>query len=101
MHTHLKNGFRSRRQVPFSRGHSRLYRLGLEVIKRFSCSAQQKMKFILLITVKIPTFFDILTLITIVGIVTFINMINTTSEFELKKSLYFQHYFYDQMKLHA
>ena len=42
-----------------------------EVIKLFSCSTQLSMKFILLINVKMPT---------IVGILTFISMINTTSE---------------------
>ena len=42
-----------------------------EVIKLFSCSTQLSMKFILLINVKLPT---------IVGILTFISMINTTSE---------------------
>ena len=42
-----------------------------EVIKLFSCSTQLSTKFILLINVKMPT---------IVGILTFISMINTTSE---------------------
>ena len=42
-----------------------------EVIKLFSCSTQLSTKFILLINVKMPTF---------VGILTFISMINTTSE---------------------
>ena len=40
---------------------------GLEVIKLFSCSAQLRLKFILLINVKMPT---------IVGILTFISRIN-------------------------
>ena len=40
---------------------------GLEVIKRFSCSAQFRLKFTLLINVKMPT---------IVGILTFISRIN-------------------------
>ena len=44
---------------------------GLEVIKLFSYSTQLSTKFILLINVKMPT---------IVGILTFISMINTTSE---------------------
>ena len=44
---------------------------GPEVIKLFSCSTQLSTKFILLINVKMPT---------IVGILTFISMINTTSE---------------------
>ena len=42
-----------------------------EVIKLFSCSIQPSMKFILLINVKMPT---------IVGILTFISMMNTNSE---------------------
>ena len=42
-----------------------------EVIKLFSFSTQLSTKFILLINVKMPT---------IVGILTFIGMINTTSE---------------------
>ena len=40
---------------------------GCEVIKLFSCSAQLRLKFILLINVKMPT---------IVGILTFISRIN-------------------------
>ena len=44
---------------------------GAEVIKLFSCSTQLSSKFILLINVKMPT---------IVGILTFISMIDTTSE---------------------
>ena len=44
---------------------------GPEVIKLFSCSTQLSTKFILLINVKMST---------IVGILTFISMINTTSE---------------------
>ena len=44
---------------------------GPEVIKLFPCSTQLSTKFILLINVKMPT---------IVGILTFISMINTTSE---------------------
>ena len=46
-------------------------RAGLEVIKLFSCSTQLSTKFILLINVKMPT---------IVGILTFISMMYTTSE---------------------
>ena len=46
-------------------------RPGSEVIKLFSYSTQLSTKFILLINVKKPT---------IVGILTFIGMINTTSE---------------------
>ena len=70
------------------------YSPGPEVIKLFPCSTQLCMKFILLINVKMPT---------IVGILTFISMINTTSErLKAKKffiCLYFT--FYEQMKLHA
>ena len=44
---------------------------GPEVIKHFLCSTQLSTKFILLINVKMPT---------LVGILTFISMINTTSE---------------------
>ena len=44
---------------------------GPEVLKLFSCSTQLSMKFIMLISVKMPT---------IVGILTFMSMINTTSE---------------------
>ena len=46
---------------------------GPENIKLFSYSTQLSMKFTLLLNVKMPT-------ITIVGILTFISMINTTSE---------------------
>ena len=49
---------------------------GPEVIKLFSCSIQLSTKFIMLINVKMPT---------LVGILTFLSMINTTS----KKHLYF------------
>ena len=51
---------------------------GPEVIKLFSYSTQLSTKFILLINVKMPT---------IVGILTFISMISTTSEI-LKTSLF-------------
>ena len=44
---------------------------GPEFIKLFPCSTQLSMKFILLINVKMPT---------IVGILTFISIINTISE---------------------
>ena len=49
---------------------------GTEVIKLFPCSTQLSMKFILLINVK---------MLTIDGILTFISMINTTSEILLKQ----------------
>ena len=65
-----------------------------EAIKLFSSSTQLSTKFILLINVKMPT---------IVGILTFISMINTASE-KLKARnfficLYFS--FYEQLKFHA
>ena len=44
-----------------------MYTPGPEVIKLFSCSAQLRLKFILLINIKMPT---------IVGILTFISRIN-------------------------
>ena len=59
-----------------------------------TCSTQKSMKFILLINVKMPT---------IVGILTFISMINTTFEtWESKKLLYIQYFsFYKHLKYHA
>ena len=63
---------------------------GLEVIKLFSYSTQLSTKFILLINVKMPT---------IVGILTFISMINTTPE-RLKARNFFicRHFsFYEQL----
>ena len=44
---------------------------GSESIKHFSCSTQLRMKFIMLINVKMPT---------IVGILTFMSIISTTFE---------------------
>ena len=52
-------------------GVSNIMKPSPEVMKLFSCSTQLSSKFILLINVKMPT---------IVGILTFISMINTTSE---------------------
>ena len=57
--------------VKFVLGDHCFHRSGLDVIKLFSCSTQLSMKFAMLINVKMPT---------IVGILTFISMINTTSE---------------------
>ena len=67
---------------------------GPKVIKLFSCSTQLSTKFIKLINVKMPT---------IVSILTFISMINTSSEsFKARKVLIFQHFsFYEQLKFHA
>ena len=56
---------------PLQNGKITLLFTGPEVIKHFSYSTQLSTKFILLINVKMPT---------IVGILTFISMINTTSE---------------------
>ena len=54
-----------------------------EVIKLFWCSTQLSMKFILLINVKMPT---------IVGILTFISRMNTTSKgFKARCFLIFHH----------
>ena len=65
-----------------------------EVIKLFSCSTQLSLKFIMLINVKMPT---------IVGILTFIGMINTTSEClkGIKVLIFSVFQFYEQLKLHA
>ena len=69
-------------------------RSGLDVIKLFLCSTPLSTKFILLINVKMPT---------TVGILTFIRMINTTSErLETRNfflCLYFS--FYEQLTFHA
>ena len=67
---------------------------GFEVIKLFPCSTQLSTKFILLINVKMPT---------IVGILTFISMINTTYE-RLKARNFFMCWyfsFYKQLKFRA
>ena len=69
-------------------------RSGPEVIKLFSYSTQLSTKFILLINVKMPT---------ISCILTFISMINTTSE-RLKARIFFicQYFsFYEQLKFRA
>ena len=62
--------------------------------KTFSCSTQLSKKFILLINAKMPT---------VVGILTLISRINTTSEcLKARKILVFQHFsFYDQLKFYA
>ena len=57
---------------------------GFEVINIFSCSTQLSTKFILLINVKMPT---------IVGILTFISMINTTSERLKARNFFICRYF--------
>ena len=67
---------------------------GLEVIKLFSCSTQLSAKVILLINVKMPT---------IVGIFTFISIINTTSERLKARNFFICRYFrfYGQLKFCA
>ena len=63
-------------------------------MKFFSCSTQLSMKIILLIDVKMPL---------IVGILTIINMINTTSESLKAITVFvFQHFsFNERLKFHA
>ena len=66
---------------------------GPEVKKLFSYSTQLSMEFIMLINVKMPT---------IVGILTFISMINTTPEgTKARKILTFEHFSFYKLKLHA
>ena len=56
-----------------------------EVIKHFPCSTQLSMKFILLINVKKPT---------VVGILTFFSMINTTSKRLTARNFFICQYFF-------
>ena len=67
---------------------------GPEVIKLFSCSAQLRLKFILLINVKMPT---------IVGILTFMSRINyQILRYEPKFSINFYYLsIYEQLKIDA
>ena len=67
---------------------------GLKVIKLVSCSTQLSMKCIMLINVKMPT---------IVGILTFISMINTTFEsLKARIVLIFPYFSFDeQLKVHT
>ena len=67
---------------------------GPEVLKLFSCSTQLSTNFILLINFKMPT---------IVGILTFISMINTTSErFKVRHFFICRYFsFYEQLKVCA
>ena len=67
---------------------------GLEAIKLFSFSTQLTTKFILLINVKMPT---------VVGILTFISMINTTSEILKARHFFICQYFsvYEQLEFGA
>ena len=66
---------------------------GLQVIKLFSCSTQPSTKFILLINVKMPT---------IIGILTFISLINTTPERLKARNFFICWYFsfYQHLKIH-
>ena len=65
-----------------------------EVLKLFLCSTKSSRIFIMLINDKMPI---------IVGILTFMSMINTTSEsLKLRKVLIFYHFrLYGHLKLHA
>ena len=66
---------------------------GPEVIKLYSCSTQLSTKFILLIKVKMPT---------IVGILTFISMINTSERLKARNFFIRQYFsFNKQLKFHA
>ena len=65
-----------------------------EVIKLFSYSTQLSIKFIMLINVKMQA---------IVGILTFMGIINTTCvRLKAREWIIFQHFnFYEQLKFHA
>ena len=67
---------------------------GSEVKKLFSCSTQLSMQFILIINVKMPT---------IVGILTFISMINTTFDRFKARNFFISCYFsfYEQLEFRA
>ena len=66
---------------------------GLEVLKLSSCSTQLSTKFILLINVKMPT---------IVSILTFISMINTSERLKARNFFICRCFsFYEQLKFHA
>ena len=69
-------------------------RTGAEGIKLFSCSTQLSTKFILFINVKMPT---------IIGILTLISMINTTSSRLKARNFFICQYFsfYEQLKFCA
>ena len=71
--------------------------LQLEVMKHFSCSTQLRLKFILLINVKMPT------IVAIVGILTFIRRIYyRLCLFESKIPIYLDYFsIYEQLKFHA
>ena len=70
------------------------YEPGPEVIKKFPCSTQLSTKFLLLINVKMPT---------IVGILTFISLINTPSDRLKARKFFICRYFsfYEHLKFRA
>ena len=70
LHNTFSRNLSSIRSGPYSFVNS-VERIGPEVIKLFSCSAQLCMKFIMLINVKLPTIVDILI---------FLSMLNTSSK---------------------
>ena len=64
-----------------------------EFIKLFLCSSQMSIKFIMLKNIKIPT---------IVGILTFMSMTNTSVNLKARKIFIFQHFsLYEQLIYHA
>ena len=67
---------------------------GFEVIKLFSCATELSTKFSMLINVKMPT---------IVGILTFISMINTKSERLKTRNFFICQYFifYEELTFRA
>ena len=71
-----------------------ILKTGPEVIQLLSCSTQLSMKFIMLINVKVPT---------IVGILTFINRIDTPYKCIKQENPFIYRYFsfYEQLKFPA
>ena len=67
---------------------------GFEAMQLLTCSIQLRMKFILLINVKMPT---------VVGILTFFSRIDTTPESFKARKMFNCHHFslYEQLKFHA
>ena len=65
-----------------------------EVIKLFTCATQLRIKFVMLINVKMPT---------IVSILTFNTMINTTSATLIARTVFISWYFsfHEQLKFRA
>ena len=81
-------------RMPVCMLRSQAAKSGPEVIKLFPCSTQLSTKFIRLRNVKMPT---------IVGILTFISMINTTSGRPKARNFFICRYcrFYEQLKFRA